>query len=234
MNDPMPSTEIDAALDAAEAALDTNGRVVLRGTGFWRAVATVKSDRSLVDRYADRIGAIDQAAFRSWVPILIPLWPGTLAAILGAVVALVLIGLAYGTAAPWNGVWFLLGTGGLLVATHGLAHLAVGSVVGIRFTTWFAGFKPPQPGVKTDYASYLRSPARSRAGMHASGAIVTKSIPFLLLPSALIAGVPTWTVIVLVGLGVFQLITDALWSTKVSDWAKYRREMVIAREYEGA
>jgi len=234
MNDPMPSAEIDAALDAAEAALDTTGRVVLRGTGFWRAVATVKSDRSLVDRYADRIGAIDQAAFRSWVPILIPLWPGTLAAILGAVVAVMLIGVSYGTAAPWNGVWFLLGTGGLLVATHGLAHLAVGSVVGIRFTTWFAGFKPPQPGVKTDYASYLRSPARSRAGMHASGAIVTKSIPFLLLPSALIAGVPTWTVIVLVGLGVFQLITDALWSTKVSDWAKYRREMAIAREYEGA
>ncbi|MFB3049324.1 MAG: hypothetical protein ACE1Z9_04150, partial [Acidimicrobiia bacterium] len=91
-----------------------------------------------------------------------------------------------------------------------------------------------QPGVKTDYASYLRSPARSRAWMHASGAIVTKSIPFLLVPSALIAGVPTWTVIVLVGVGVFQLITDALWSTKVSDWAKYRREMNIAREHEAS
>lgn len=234
MHDPMTPAEIDAALDTAEAALDTAGPVVLRGTGFWKTVATVKSDQSLVDLYADRIGAIDQAAFRSWVPILIPLWPGTLLAILGAVVALVLIGAAYGTAAPWNGIWFLLGTGGLLVATHGLAHLAVGSVVGIRFTTWFAEFKRPQPGVKTDYASYLLSPARSRAWMHASGAIVTKSIPFLLLPSALIAGVPTWTLVVLVGLGVLQLITDALWSTKASDWAKYRREMAIAREYKGA
>ena len=146
MNDPMPSAEIDAALDAAEAALDTTGRVVLRGTGFWRAVATVKSDRSLVDRYADRIGAIDQAAFRSWVPILIPLWPGTLAAILGAVVAVMLIGVSYGTAAPWNGVWFLLGTGGLLVATHGLAHSRSGRLSGSGSPPGSPGSNPPSPG----------------------------------------------------------------------------------------
>ena len=68
--------------------------------------------------------------------------------------------------------------------------------------------------------------------MHAAGAIVTKSIPFLLLPSAVIAGVPWWTVAVLVALGIAQLFTDALWSTKVFDWRRYRREMAIASQFE--
>jgi hypothetical protein len=70
--------------------------------------------------------------------------------------------------------------------------------------------------------------------MHASGAVVTKAIPFLLIPSALIAGVPGWTVAILVTLGIAQLLTDALWSTRVSDWSKYRREIAIAADYEGA
>jgi hypothetical protein len=230
--EPLMPTQIDAALDAAEAVIDGPPPFNLRGTGYWRAVATVKRDRSLVERYADRIGIIDQAAFRSRVPIIVPLWPGTVLAVSGAIAGLVLIGIAYGVAEPWNGVWFLLGTGGLLVATHGLGHLVVGAALGIGFTFWFAGFKQPQPGVKTDYASYLRAPARSRAWMHASGAIVTKAIPFVLLPSAIIAGVPWWTIAVLMIVGVGSLLTDMLWSTKVSDWAKFRREMGIAREYE--
>lgn len=225
----MTPAEVEAALAAAEAS-PTN----LAGTGYWAVVAAVKRDRSLVDPYADRIGAIDQAWFRSAVPIVLPLWLGTILALLGTLVGLALIGIAYGVADPWNGIWFLVGTVGVLVATHGLGHLAVGSVLGIRFIAWFAFFRRPQPGVKTDYSSYLHAPARHRAWMHAAGAVITKSIPFLLLPSALIAGVPTWTVAVLVVLGVGQLLTDALWSTKVSDWSKYRREMAIARESESA
>lgn len=223
----MNRAEIEAALDAAETSPAT-----LAGTGYWRAVAAVKRDRSLVSDYADRIGAIDQRWFRSAAPIALPLWLGTVLALLGSVVGLVLIGVAYGATEPWNGIWFLLGTAGLLGATHGLGHLAVGSVVGMRFVAWFAFFRRPQPGVKTDYASYLRTPARHRAWMHAAGAVVTKSIPFLLLPSALIAGVPWWAVAALVALGIGQLFTDALWSTKVSDWSKYRREMAIAKEFE--
>ena len=223
----MTSEQIDAALDAAEAS-----PARLAGTGYWAVVASVKRDRSLVDTYADRIGAIDQRWFEAAVPLLLPFWLGTVLAIGGTAIGLVLIGIAYGIDDPWNGVWFLAGTIGLLVSTHGLGHLVVGLAVGIRFTAWFAFFRRPQPGVKTDYASYRRAPARHRAWMHASGAVVTKAIPFLLVPSALIAGVPWWTVAVLVALGVAQLFTDALWSTKASDWSKYRREMAIAREYE--
>ena len=128
-------------------------------------------------------------------------------------------------AEPWNGLFFLAGTAVLLGATHGLGHLVVGRIVGVRFTVWFAGHRRPQPGIKTDYAIYLRTPARSRAWMHASGAIVTKAIPFLLLPVAIWFGIPLWAIIILLVLAVGQVITDVLWSTKASDWAKYKREM---------
>ena len=66
----------------------------------------------------------------------------------------------------------------------------------------------PQPGVKVDYASYLRVPARSRAWMHASGAIVTKIVPFALIGAALAADVPSWVVWVLVAVGIGQMVTD--------------------------
>ena len=86
---------------------------------------------------------------------------------------------------------FLLGFGIILVTTHGLTHLAVGTLMGMRFTHWFVGkLTQPQPGVKLDYATYLRAPATSRAWMHASGAIVTKLMPFVFLGAAIAAGVP--------------------------------------------
>jgi hypothetical protein len=226
----MTPAEIEAALDAAEAAVTSGPPVDLTDSGYWKVVASVKRDPVLADRYADRIGAIDDGWFRSAAPLLLPMWLGTALAVAGSVVSLVLVGLAYALGDPWNGLTFLAGTVGLLVATHGLGHLGVGAAVGIRFTGWFAFFRRPQPGVKTDYATYLRTPAQQRAWMHAGGAIVTKAIPFLLIPSAVVAGVPWWTLGVLLAIGIGQLVTDALWSTRSSDWSKYRREMAIAKE----
>jgi hypothetical protein len=61
--------------------------------------------------------------------------------------------------------------------------------------------------------------------MHASGALVTKAIPFLLIPVAhLMSAAPTWVPAALLGLGVMQIATDVAWSTRSSDWAKFRRE----------
>ncbi|MCL1693110.1 MAG: hypothetical protein M3096_05455 [Actinomycetia bacterium] len=226
MNSMNPS-EIDSVLGAAEEQIATQGTADLRGLGFWRTVGVVKRDPALIDRFADRIGAIDQAVFVAWAPVTIPTIVGTVVAVLATIVGLALIG-ASNRVEPWNGLLFLAGTGVLLAATHGLGHLVVGRIVGIRFTVWFAGYRRPQPGVKTNYATYLRTPARSRAWMHASGAIVTKAIPFLLLPVAIWFAVPVWTIVVLVVLAVGQVLTDVLWSTKASDWAKFRREMRYA------
>ena len=46
----------------------------------------------------------------------------------------------------------------------------------IRFTDYFVGGPPPpRPGLKTDYATYLRADPGSRAWLHASGAIATQA-----------------------------------------------------------
>ncbi len=224
----MTPAEMDGVLASAEEQIDTQGTADLRTLGFWKTVGAVKRDPALVDRFADRIGAIDQIVFLAWAPLTIPILAGTVAAVLATFLGLGLIGLSFGSES-WSGLFFLAGTAVLLASTHGLGHLVVGRIVGIRFTVWFAGYRRLQPGVKTDYASYLRTPARSRAWMHASGAVVTKAIPFLLLPLAVWSGTPTWAVVVLVVLAVGQVLTDVLWSTKVSDWAKYKREMRYVR-----
>src|SRR6185312_10683542 len=117
------------------------------------------------------------------------------------------------------------------VSTHCLAHWAVGRAVGIRFTDYFLGGPfPPRPGLKTDYASYLRTPPASRAVMHASGAIATKLAPFVALAFWPGTAAPWWAAAALVLLGVVQVATDVRFSVRSSDWKRVRRERAIARE----
>ncbi|MGH8946599.1 MAG: hypothetical protein ACRDVL_10670, partial [Acidimicrobiia bacterium] len=112
----------------------------------------------------------------------------------------------------------------------GLGHLVVGTIAGIRFTSWFIGsITRPQPGVKVDYSTYLRARPQRRAWMHASGAIITKVIPFALLGAAIAADLPTWAVWGVVVIGLAAIATDILWSTKSSDWKRFRREMEFAQ-----
>ena len=203
----------------------------LGGTGFWGAVGSVKRQPELVDRYADRIAAIDDAAHRNWAMLIIPLWLGTSVAVFVVLGGLALVWWAYyldGTAAT---VSFLAGAGVLIGATHGLGHLVVGRLLGMRFEYWFIGeIRQPQPGVKLDYAAYLRTSAPRRAWMHASGALTTKIIPFLLIGAAVAAGLPSWVPWLLAGLGVAMVLTDVLWSTEESDWKRFKREMRFAQE----
>lgn len=123
-------------------------------------------------------------------------------------------------------VLFFMGFGAFLVSTHSLVHLVVGALVGIRFTHVFLGGPPPpRPGLKIDYASYLRVSPRSRAVMHASGAIVTKVIPFaFLVPLVWRYFGWNWVSWLLLVIGIAQILTDVFLSTKLSDWKKVRRE----------
>jgi hypothetical protein len=224
----MESSGIERALATAEAQVAAGHG--LAGTGFWAAVATVKADGDLVDRYADRIAAIDQDAFAQWALLTVPKVLGTSLAFLGTGAGLVFVGASYSLDGLAAVVIFYLGFGALLVSTHALAHLIVGQILGIQFTRWFvASPTRPQPGVKIDYATYLRAPASRRAWMHASGALVTKIIPFALIGGAIAAGLPTWAVLGLAVIGTAMIITDVLWSTTSSDWMKYRREMKFAQ-----
>lgn len=184
----------------------------------------------MADRYADRIGAIDRAAHAAWATLVVPIRVGTTVMVGATLVALALIGWAYALEGLAAVVVFYTGFGGLLVTTHGLAHLVVGKLFGMRFTSWFIGeLKQPQPGVKVDYSSYLRTPASRRAWMHSAGALTTKVLPFLLIGSAAAAGLPAWAVWLLPVIGAGTIITDALWSTKSSDWKKFKREMEFAQ-----
>lgn len=223
----MDDTEITETLRLAEAAVKAGDP--LGPIGFWRAVAAVKADRGLIEEHADRIGVIDSSAFRNWALMSLPLWIGNLVMIGGAILGLALVAWSYSLGGNASAVVFLLGFGAILVTTHSLGHVLVGTLLRIRFTRWFVGsIRRPQPGVKVDYASYLRAPALSRAWMHASGAIITKIVPFALIGAALAAAVPTWVVWVLIGVGIGQIITDIVWSTNASDWMKFRREMNFA------
>ncbi len=219
-------TATGTILQARQAAENGDG---LAGTGFWRLVTEIKRDDSL-HRHIDAVAEVDQIAFKNWAVLVVPLWLGTTLMVAGTVFGLLLVWLAYPIEGFWSGIWLLAGTGVLLVTTHGLAHLVVGQILGIRFTSWFIGtFARPQPGVKTDYSTYLRASAVSRAWMHASGAILTKSIPFLMLGAGVAADVPVWSVWALVVIGLIQIATDVFWSTSASDWKKFKREMAFAQ-----
>jgi hypothetical protein len=225
----MTRDEVAAVLAETEAALRDQDSVDLRAAGFWRAVGAVKRQPALVDPFADRIGAIDRTAFERWALFTIPAGVGTPLAVIGVFIALGIVAAGYYVDAPWNGLLLLIGTGVLLVPTHGLGHLVVAARGGMRITHWFVGsIRRPQPGVKLDYATYLRAPARSRAWMHASGALVTKAIPFLMLGAAWGMDAPGWTWAALLLIGLGQILTDVLWSTKSSDWMKFRRELRFA------
>ena len=243
----MTNEQIEAALARAEEAL-AHGRS-LKGAGFWPAVEAVKRDPAKIEAYADGIAAIDRRAFEQGVKLRIsaPVGVGgltllTAVGILAVVVARRAVGSLPSAILTSSGVdayhWpgfvpivFLVGLGSLIVGTHSLTHWIVGRLVGIRFTHVFLGGPPPpRPGLKTDYASYLRATPRERAAMHASGAIVTKIVPFALLPLSLSFSTDwPWLTWILIVIGVVQIATDVLLSTKVSDWKKVLRELRTAR-----
>lgn len=224
----MESSRVETILAEAEGAVAAGEPV--GPSGFWKAVAEVKRRPELVAVYADRIARIDRAAFRQWALFVVPLRVGNLLMIGAALVGLVLVGWAYTLEGLGAVVAFYLGFGAFLVASHGLGHLVVGRILGMRFTHWFVGtLRRPQPGVKVDYATYLRSPATARAWMHASGALVTKAAPFIFLGAAVAADLPGWAVWLLLVIGAGQIVTDLVWSTRASDWMKFRRERSYAR-----
>jgi hypothetical protein len=220
------ASELDR-IDAAVAAGDTD----LTALGFWPVVAKVKADPALVGRYADRIGRIDTAAFHIAVRLRVPVWLGNALLVAGMVAGITATALARSvSSATLAGLLLIAAAAVWTVAFHCPTHWVVGRFVGIRFTDYFLGGPPPpRPGLKIDYATYLRADPTGRAWMHASGAIATKLAPFLALAFWPGSGAPAWSAIVLIGLGVLQIGTDVAFSVKTSDWKKFRRERAVAK-----
>jgi hypothetical protein len=220
--------QVESILTAIENSLAAGDDIDLASSGFWRAVTAVKRHPAWIDGAADRIGRIDRSLFERWALIRLPLALGTLVALVATALGFWLIGLAYGASPLTQAIFLLVGTGILMVSTHGLAHLAVGRLHGMRFSHWFVGtLRRPQPGVKVDYASYLRVPPARRAWMHAAGALTTKFIPLIGLGAGWAMGAAAWAMVLLSVITVGQVVTDIIWSTKNSDWKKFRREMAL-------
>ncbi|HLA92607.1 MAG TPA: hypothetical protein VJO36_03605 [Actinomycetota bacterium] len=220
----------EAEFDRIESAVDA-GNTDLRAMGFWRLLAKVKADAALSAHWAEQAGRIDRKAFEARVRRRFPVWFGNLVLLVEAMAGAFAVGIALGSDEEVVAGLALVFAGvAWSVAFHCPTHWLVGRIVGIGFTAYFlAGPFPPRPGVKTDYASYLRASPVARAWMHGSGAVVTKLAPFIALAFWPATDVPTWAAIALAAIGVFQIVTDVVFSTKRGDWKKVRRELRVAR-----
>lgn len=228
----MNAEEIESAIQRARTSVSSGSG--LEGTGFWKAVRRIRADRVLAQRFAAEVGEIDTEAFSGAVRLKIPAGFGVAVLCTGTAAGIVLLVAADRMQGVLADLFFLGGFGGLLVSTHSLAHWVVGRAMGMRFTHFFLGGPPPpRPGAKVDYSTYLLVAPRKRALFHASGAVVTKILPFALIPFAVIAGVSGWVAFALAAIGVLQVVTDALFSIKSSDWKKYIREMKASKRARG-
>src|SRR6185436_14779107 len=181
--------------------------------------------------WADAAGRIDRRAFEARIRLRVPVWVGNTLLVIGTIVGGVAVGLALGstTSEAVAGI-ALVAVGGIWSVTwHDLAHCIVGRIVGLRMSGYYlAGPFPPRPGLKTDYATYLRTPPIARAWMHASGALATKLAPFVALAFWPLTNAPWWSAAALLALGIVQIVTDVTFSVRSSDWKKVRRERAVA------
>jgi len=232
------------------------GQTDLGALGFWELVERVKRDPGLVERFADRVGRIDREVFERGVRPRFRLWLGDLVLVAGTLLFAVLVagalGLVHGNRfiygpfeprgtsadATVAGALLIVAAGGLSVTVHDLGHRVMGRLQGIGFLGYFLdGPFRIQPGLKIDYASYLRARPEKRVGMHAAGALASKAAPFAVFAAAYIPHAasnwnlfPAWSLWAVLGIGVGQIVTDVVWSRTRSDWKKVRRERMVVRD----
>jgi hypothetical protein len=224
-------TTYQEAFARIEAAVDA-GDTDLAALGFWRLVGRIKADPVLAGHWADAAGRIDRAAFAARVRLRVPVWVGNVLLVLGTAAGAAAVGVAIGTTSPsLAGLALLFAGGAWSVSVHDLAHWVVGRASGIRFSWSFLSTRPfpPRPGLKTDYATYLRAAPIRRVWMHASGAIATKLAPFVALAFWPASLAPPWAAWGLLAMGAFEISTDILFSVRSGDWKKVRRELRVAR-----
>jgi hypothetical protein len=228
--------EYQAAFARIEAAVDA-GRSDLGDLGFWSLLRRIKPDPVLSGHWAEQAGRIDAKAFENAVRWRFPVWLGNAVLIVGTGVGALAVVVALRARSPVvAGVGLVLAAGIWSTSVHDLAHWAVGRAAGIRFTSYFfrPGQFPPTPGIKTDYASYLRADPSRRASMHAAGAIATKLAPFVVLAFYPGSNAQAWAAWLVLALGIGQIVTDVLFSTKTGDWSRVRRERAVAAARAGA
>lgn len=238
-----PVEDYQDAFSRIEREVEAGNRR-LEELGFWRLVRRIKVDPALARHWAEDVGRIDRAVFERWVTPRFPVWVGN-AILLGASAVLIAfvpmaVALARRAATPepiLPGLMIVAAAGGLSASLHDPAHWLVGRMAGLRFSWYyFDGPLRIQPGIKLDYASYLRSSPGARAWMHASGALASKAAPWAVFVATYLphraAGYdlfPSWSMWAVLAIAVGQIVTDVLYSTRRSDWKRVRRELRVGR-----
>ena len=219
-----------AEFERIEAAVDAK-QTDLRALGFWRLLAKVKADPVLAHHWAEQAGRIDRKAFEARALLRVPVWFGNALLLVGTLAGAVAVAIALTTdSQTLAGLALVFAALDWSATFHAPAHWLVGRAVGMRFIAYFIrDLIPPFPGVKIDYATYLRVPPEARAWMHASGAIASKIAPLLALAFWPASDAPGWAAWAIAGYEVLIIGTDVFISTRTSDWKRFRREMRIAR-----
>ncbi len=230
MDGPSDDGDYQEAFARIESAVDA-GSTDLSALGFWRLLAKVKADEALSHHWAEVAGRIDRKVFEARVRRRFPVWLGNAVLLAGAAVGAAAIGFALVTSSSVAaGLALILAAGIWTTVWHDPAHWIAGRLVGIRFLAYFIAWSfPPRPGLKVDYATYLRTSPGARAWMHASGAIASKLAPFLALAFWPASGAPAWAAWILVAFGVAQVAFDVRYSVRSSDWMRVKRERRFAR-----
>ena len=228
-----PPEDFPAEFDRIEAAVDA-GQTDLRALGFWRLLGKVKVDPVLAHHWAEAAGRIDRKAFEARARLRVPVWFGNALLVAGALVGAAAVGLALTTdSQELAGLALVFAALDWSATFHVPTHWLVGRLVGMRFLAYYVrDLIPPVPGLKIDYATYLRVAPDARAWMHASGAIASKVGPFLALAFWPASGAPGWAAWAILGYGLLIVGTDVFISTRKSDWKRFRRERRIARAQE--
>jgi len=219
-----------AEFDRIEAAVDA-GQTDLRALGFWRLLAKVKADPVLAHHWAEQAGRIDRKVFEARALVRVPVWFGNGVLLVGTLAGAVAVAIALRTESETlAGLALVFAALDWSATFHIPAHWLVGRAVGMRFLAYYLqDLMPPFPGLKIDYATYLRVAPETRAWMHASGAIASKIAPFLALAFWPASDAPGWAAWAIAGYEVLIIGTDVFISTRTSDWKRFRREMRIAR-----
>ena len=227
MSDPR---DYPVEFERIEAAVDA-GQTDLRALGFWRLLAKVKADPVLAHHWAEQAGRIDRKVFEARALVRVPVWLGNGVLLVGTLAGAVAVAIALTTESRGlAGLALLFAALDWSATFHAPTHWLVGRMIGIRFVAYhLPKLVPPFPGLKIDYATYLRVAPEARAWMHASGAIASKIAPFLALAFWPASDAPGWAAWAIAGYEVLIIGTDIFISTRTSDWKRFRREMRIAR-----
>ena len=227
MSDPR---DYPVEFERIEAAVD-EGQTDLRALGFWRLLAKVKADPVLAHHWAEQAGRIDRKVFEARALVRVPVWLGNGVLLVGTLAGAVAVAIALTTESRGlAGLALLFAALDWSATFHAPTHWIVGRMIGIRFVAYhLPKLVPPFPGLKIDYATYLRVAPEARAWMHASGAIASKIAPFLALAFWPASDAPGWAAWAIAGYEVLIIGTDVFISTRTSDWKRFRREMRIAR-----